>query len=97
MNVSNQRWDDRQFDQEFERIRNLWPAFRELDLAEMAEYHRNVVGGRTFAAAYRRARKEGAILLQPRFGVATVEAQAEGMRILEKEGGADLLTMSSDT
>ncbi|MFH1605431.1 MAG: hypothetical protein ABIH03_16165 [Pseudomonadota bacterium] len=93
----NQRWDDAQFERELERIRNLWPTFRELDLGEVAEYHRKVVGERTFAAAYRNARKEGRILLQPRFGVATVEAQAEGVRVLEQEGGADLLTMSSDT
>ena len=97
MDVIDQRWNDQQFDQEFARIRNLWPTFRELDLAEMAEYHRKVVGERTFAAAYRKARREGTILLQPRFGVATVEAQAAGMRVLEIEGGADLLTMSSDT
>lgn len=97
MNVTNQCWDDAQFEQEFGRIRNLWPTFRELDLDEIAEYHRSVVRERTFAAAYRRARKEGRILLQPRFGVATVEAQAEGVRVLEQEGGADLLTMSSDT
>ncbi len=97
MNVSNRRWDDEEFEKEFARIRNLWPTFRDLDLAEMAQYHRKVVGERTFAAAYRKARVEGKILLQPRFGVATVEAQAEGMHVLEKEGGADLLTMSSDT
>jgi methylaspartate mutase epsilon subunit len=97
MDVRNQRLSDADFDREFGRIRSLWPTFKELDLDEMAEYHRTVVCDRTFAAAYRKARSEGCVLLQPRFGVATVEAQAEGMRVLEVEGGADLLTMSSDT
>jgi glutamate mutase epsilon subunit len=49
---------------------------------------------RTLAEAYRRARRDGALLLQPRFGVATIEAQAAGVRTLEREGGADLMTMS---
>jgi methylaspartate mutase epsilon subunit len=89
--------DDADFEREFQRIRSLWPTFQELDLDEIAEYHRKVVGDRTFATAYRKARAEGRVLLQPRFGVATVEAQAEGMRVLEREGQADLLTMSSDT
>lgn len=97
MEVRNRRLDDAEFEREFARIRSLWPTFRELDLDEMAEYHRTVVRDRTFAAAYRKARSEGRVLLQPRFGVATVEAQAEGMRVLEVDGGADLLTMSSDT
>jgi len=97
MELSNRRMDDADFDRELERIRNLWPTFRELDLDEMADYHRRVVGERTFAAAYRKARAGKRVLLQPRFGVATVEAQAEGMRVLEQEGQADLLTMSSDT
>lgn len=97
MEITNQRLDDAQFDREFDRIRNLWPTFRELDLAEIADYHRQVVRDRTFAAAYRKARSESRILLQPRFGVATIEAQAEGVRVLAEDGGADLLTMSSDT
>jgi methylaspartate mutase epsilon subunit len=89
--------EDAVFDAELDRLRSLWPTFRELDLDEMAEYHRVVVADRTFAAAYRAARKAGRILLQPRFGVATVDAQVAGMGVLENEGGADLLTMSSDT
>jgi methylaspartate mutase epsilon subunit len=97
MELSNRRLDDAEFEREFDRIRNLWPTFKELDLDEMAEYHRKVVGERTFAEAYRRARRDKRVLLQPRFGVATLEAQAEGMRVLETEGQADLLTMSSDT
>jgi methylaspartate mutase epsilon subunit len=95
--VKNERLDDAEFDEELARIRGLWPTFRELDMDEIARYHREVVGERTFADAYRKARAERRILLQPRFGVATVEAQAEGMRVLERDGGADLLTMSSDT
>lgn len=97
MHVTNERLTDAQFNQELDRLRGLWPTFRDLDLDEMAQYHRDVVRERTFADAYRKARAEGKVLLQPRFGVATVEAQAEGVRVLEKEGGADLLTMSSDT
>lgn len=97
MELSNQRLDDIEFEREFDRIRNLWPTFRELDLDEMAEYHREVVRERSFAEAYRRARRDGRVLLQPRFGVATLEAQIDGMRVLETEGLADLLTMSSDT
>ncbi|HSQ05383.1 MAG TPA: hypothetical protein VLN59_15175 [Burkholderiales bacterium] len=97
METRNERLDDAEFARELDRIRNLWPTFRDFDLEEIAEYHRNTVGKRTFAEAYRRARQDGAILLQPRFGVATIEAQAEGVRVLEEDGGADLLTMSSDT
>lgn len=97
MDLCNRRMDDADFEREFQRIRSLWPTFQELDLDEIAEYHRKVVGDRTFATAYRKARAEGRVLLQPRFGVATVEAQAEGMQVLEREGQADLLTMSSDT
>jgi len=97
MVVTDLRLDDRDLALELERLRGLWPTFSELDLEEAAEYHRSVIRDRTFAEAYRRARRDGRILLQPRFGVATVESQVEGMGVLEVEGGADLLTMSSDT
>lgn len=97
MDVRNQRLDDADFGRELERMRGLWPTFRDIDLDEVAQYHRDVVGERTFAHAYRRARADGGILLQPRFGVATIDAQAEGVRVLEEDGGADLMTMSSDT
>lgn len=97
MELANRRWTDAEFDREFDRIKGLWPTFRELDLEEMAAYHRNTVRERSFAHAYRQARAERRILLQPRFGVATVEAQCEGMRVLAEEGGADLMTMSADT
>jgi methylaspartate mutase epsilon subunit len=97
MDLSNRRLSDEDLNREIDRLRGLWPTFRELDLDEMAQYHRDVVGTRTFADAYRRARADGRVLLQPRFGVATIEAQEEGVRVLEREGGADLQTMSSDT
>lgn len=97
MDVTDRRIDDEELAAEIERLRGLWPTFREFDLDEIAGYHRETIAGRTFADAYRTARAAGRVLLQPRFGVATVDAQAEGMGVLEIEGKADLLTLSSDT
>lgn len=97
MEVRNKRWDEAYFRDYLRRILSLYPTGREVDLDEVADYHRRVIGQRNIPEAYRKAKAEGRILLQPRFGVATVEGQIEGMRYLQEEGGADLLTMSCDT
>jgi methylaspartate mutase epsilon subunit len=95
--VRNERWDDDRF---FAYQRALLSRYRtgaEVDMEEIADYHRRVVGDRNFPHAYRAARERGAILLQPRFGHALVDYMIAGMRDLVQEGTADLLTWSCDT
>jgi len=97
VDITNTRLSEGILEAELDRLRSLWPTLGEIDLDEVAHYHRTVVKDRTFAHRYRQARAENDVLLQPRFGVATLEAQLEGMRYLEEHGQPDLLTMSSDT
>ncbi|MEE8442388.1 MAG: methylaspartate mutase subunit E [Dehalococcoidia bacterium] len=95
--VRNVRWEEKEFLRYLDWVRSLYPTAREVDLDEVVEYHKTVIGVRNFPEVYRRAREENRILMQPRFGVATIDGQIEAFRYLVDETDVDLLTMSCDT
>jgi methylaspartate mutase epsilon subunit len=95
--VRNRRWTDEQFFAYQQRLLSRYRTGQEIDMHEIAEYHRKVIGDRNFAHAYRQARAAGKTLLQPRFGNPKVEYMIDGMRNQVEEGTADLLCMTCDT
>jgi methylaspartate mutase epsilon subunit len=95
--VRNERWDDDRFLVYQRALLSSYRTGAEIEMDEIADYHRRVVRQRNFPDAYRDARERNVILIQPRFGHALVDYMIEGMRDLVEEGTADLLTWSCDT
>jgi methylaspartate mutase epsilon subunit len=73
-----------------------WATGAEVDLAESVAYQRAIPPGKRFAAAMHDARGRGAVLVQPRAGVALVDEHIRLLRYLEAEGEADLLPTTID-
>jgi methylaspartate mutase epsilon subunit len=93
----NERWSEERFAAYQRALLSSYPTGADVDMDEIVDYHKRVVGDRNFPRAYRAAKDTGTILLQPRFGHALVEYMIDGMRDLVDEGSADLLTWSCDT
>lgn len=81
------------------RAENLarWPTGAEVDLDEAAAYHHALPEHKRLGAVMRRAAAEKRCLTQPRGGFGTLELQLELMRILDRQGLADVVPTTTDS
>jgi methylaspartate mutase epsilon subunit len=81
------------------RAANLarWPTGGEFDLDEAAAYQRALPEHKQLGAVMRKAAAERRCLTQPRGGFGTLEMQLELMRVLDKEGLADVVPTTTDS
>lgn len=98
VSIKNCRLTEGEFLHERKEVLNLWPTGREIeDLDEAIEFQKNLPGEQNAATVLARAKKEGRTLAQPRGGVNLLQEHIEILKILEKEGGADLLPSTIDS
>ena len=97
MELKNERWSDEEFISRRKEVLALWPTGQEIDLAEAADYLRNLPLEKNYAMEIIKAEKEGRTLVQPRGGVALVEDHIALLQCLQDQGGADLLPNTTDT
>jgi len=95
--LENRRWTDEEFGQAFREVMSLYPTGREVDLDEAVEYLRALPPEKSVPAAFDRAKRDGLLLLNPRGGVATLEAMTQLLLCLQNEGGADILPVEPDS
>ncbi|MDH3282166.1 MAG: methylaspartate mutase subunit E, partial [Gammaproteobacteria bacterium] len=74
-----------------------WPTGAEVDLEEAAEYHRSLPRHKQLGWVMRKAQQERRCLTQPRGGFGTFDMQRELMRVLDKEGFADIVPTTTDS
>jgi methylaspartate mutase epsilon subunit len=74
-----------------------WPTGAEIDLEEVAEYHRNLPKHKQLGWVMRQAVADGRCLTQPRGGFGTIELQMELMQALDQEGLADIVPTTTDS
>ena len=74
-----------------------WPTGGEFDLDEAAAYQRALPEHKQLGAVMRKAAAERRCLTQPRGGFGTVEMQLELMRVLDKDGLADVVPTTTDS
>jgi methylaspartate mutase epsilon subunit len=81
------------------RKRNLarWPTGAEVGLDEAVAYHQAMPRHKSLAFAMREAKRKGLCLTQPRGGFGTFAMQLELMRVLEKDGLADVVPTTTDS
>ncbi|MFC2042166.1 methylaspartate mutase subunit E [Chloroflexota bacterium] len=96
-NVITGKWDPESFFEERQSVLNTWPTGKEVDLDEAARYHASLAPAKNMVRALQEARKHNQVLVQPRAGIAPLEAYLELMRILQDEGGADILPTCTDS
>jgi len=88
-------------DDEFARQRraNLarWPTGAEVDLDAAAAYHRALPRHKHLGWAMREAVRRGLCLTQPRGGFGTFDLHIDLMRVLEKDGLADIVPTTTDS
>lgn len=95
--IRDRRWQWDEFLAMRKEVLARWPTGQEVDLDEVAAYHRELPPHKNFALAVLRAKAEGITLTQPRGGFATVEEQVVLLKRLQDQGGADLLPLTTDS
>jgi len=94
--LSMARWDEERFLAVRREVLAAWPTGAEVDLDEAAAYHRGRPPETNTASRLREARARGATLVQPRGGVADVDAHISLLQRLRR-AGADLLPTTVDS
>lgn len=97
MNIKNEKWSTKKFEQIREEVLGQWPKGREVNLEEALDYHRQLPKEKVMAHVMKEALEQGKTLIQPRAGVALVEEHIELLQYLRSEGKADLLPTTIDS
>ncbi len=97
MQLRNKKWSEQEFFDTREEILKTWPTGAEVDLDEAIAYQKAIPEEKRFSAKLNKAVKNKTTLIQPRAGVALIDAHIELLRFLETEGGADLLPSTIDS
>lgn len=95
--LSQSRIDDDTFAQMRRENLARWPTGADVDIEEAVAYHANLPAHKRLAAVLRRADAEGRCLTQPRGGFGTFELQKELMELLDRDGMADIVPMTTDS
>jgi methylaspartate mutase epsilon subunit len=98
VSIRNCRLTEEEFLRERKEVLSLWPTGKEIeDIDEAIEFQKNLPREQNAATVLAQAKKEGRTLVQPRGGVNLLHEHIEVLKILEEEGGADLLPSTIDS
>ena len=97
MTVQNKRIPDDQFNAIREEVLKQWPTGAEVDLNEAIAFHKSLPDHKVFSKKLVDAKNRGITLIQPRAGVALIDAQIELLTYLQDKGEADLLPATIDS
>ncbi len=81
------------------RVENLarWPTGAEVDLDEAVDYHLSLPDHKRLPWVLRQAEASARCLTQPRGGFGTLEQQVDLMKVLDKDGIADVVPTTTDS
>lgn len=97
MELQFRKWTDEEFFTQRKEVLASWPTGAQVDFDEAIEYQKSIPEEKRFCAKLNKAIRDKTTLIQPRAGVALVDAHIELLRFLETEGGADLLPTTIDS
>ncbi len=95
--VKNIRLADQEFEEIRKQVLSSWPTGAEVDLDEAIEFHKSLPPEQNVVRRLQRAKAEGDVLVQPRAGIAPLDACIELLRHLQDDGRADILPTSVDS
>ncbi len=97
MELSNIRLSDDDFYQQREEVLQQWPTGKEVDMQAGIDYQKSLPERKVFSRKLLKAKRAGATLVQPRAGVALIDAHIALLKHLQDEGEADLLPTTIDS
>ncbi|MEC9488671.1 MAG: methylaspartate mutase subunit E [Halanaerobium sp.] len=97
MEIENKRWEESKLLAMREDVLQQWPTGQEADLEEAFAYQRSLPEKKIMKSVLREADETGQTLIQPRAGVALIDAHIELLKYLQDEGEADLLPTTIDS
>ena len=97
MSIQNKRIPDDEFNSIREEVLKQWPTGAEVDLKEAIEFHKSMPEHKVFSKKLIDAKNKGITLIQPRAGVALIDAHIELLTYLQDKGEADLLPTTIDS
>ena len=95
--VSHNKLEWKELNEEREAVLAGWPTGQEVDLEEAFQFHLKLAPELNFAKRLIQAKQQGHTLAQPRAGVAELNKHLELLLFLQNEGGADLLPTTIDS
>ena len=95
--VSQERWNLDRFKATRKDVLSRWPTGHQVaDLEENIARRRELPAHKSAVEVFRKAKKDGRVLLQPRYGVALLDLQIESLKYMQDVGGADVLPTQTD-
>jgi methylaspartate mutase epsilon subunit len=95
--VKNIRLTDQEFEEMRKQVLSSWPTGAEVDIDDAIEFHKSLPPEQNVVRRLQRAKAEGDVLIQPRAGIAPLEACIELLHHLQEDGRADILPTSVDS
>ena len=65
MNIKNERWSSKKFNETRQEVLRQWPTGQGVNLEEAFEYHRNLPKNKVMAHVMKDAKDQGKTLIQP--------------------------------
>lgn len=97
MELLNRKWDEDDFFNLREEVLGQWPTGAQVDFQDGVSYHQSLPESKQVARMLSKANEEGRTLIQPRAGVALLEAHIDLLKYLQNEGEADILPTTIDS
>ncbi|AZO95899.1 methylaspartate mutase subunit E [Halocella sp. SP3-1] len=97
MQVKNKKIDEELFLKERQEVLKSWSTGKEVDINEAVEFHKNMPENKIMVYKLIDAKNNNKTLIQPRAGVALVEAHIDLLEFLLEKGEADLLPTTIDS
>ena len=95
--IQNKKLSDDVFAGQRKEVLSLWHTGKEIDLKEAVEYNKTFPDEKNIVRKLRRAKATGEIFASTGMGKSTVEEHIELLQHVEKEGEAEVLSMSVDS
>ncbi|MFH1446362.1 MAG: methylaspartate mutase subunit E, partial [Chloroflexota bacterium] len=91
------RWDEEAFEKERREVLATWPTGKQVDFKEACSYLKKLPEGKIAYNKFINAVAEGITMVQPRAGIAPLEAFIDTLLRIQDYGGADLLPVTVDS
>lgn len=97
MKFANKKWSEEQFYQVRKEVLSQWPTGKDVNIDEAVSFIKSLPESKNFSCTMNKAKQDGITLVQPRAGVADLEAHIKLLLYLQNVGEADLLPSTIDS
>jgi methylaspartate mutase epsilon subunit len=91
------KWKEQDFEKERKSVLASWPTGSQVNFQEGVEYQRHLPETKRATLKFAKAKEDGITLIQPRAGIAPLDAFIDMLQVIQNEGGADILPVTVDS